>query len=49
MDDCKKILNEKALFSDISKKPNYYHVLYAFHTSRHNYRQGYLIDYILLI
>jgi nuclear pore complex protein Nup160 len=38
-EEVKKILEEKARYSDIHKQ-NYYNILYAFHISKSNYRQG---------
>lgn len=42
-------LDEKALLSDITKLPNYYFILYSFHVSKKNYRQGYFEFFFILL
>lgn len=39
-DHVKRILYEKAVYNDITLKPNYYRVSYAYHVTKGNYRQA---------
>jgi nuclear pore complex protein Nup160 len=40
VDQVHNVLLTKARRSDVTELPNYYDILYAFHTLRGNYRQG---------
>lgn len=49
VDQVHNVLLTKARRSDVTELPNYYDILYAFHTLRGNYRQGTQVKFRLVL